>query len=43
MTNIEDQDSAQKKSYLLSIPNIRKSIIEGIKIPLKECNDKIDW
>lgn len=39
----EDYRSIQETLYLLSIPNMRESIIEGLNTPLSETSDKIEW
>lgn len=39
----EDWRAIQETLYLLSIPNIRESIIKGIKEPLENTSDKIRW
>ena len=39
----EDWESVQETLYLLSIPNMRESIREGLSTPLKECTKELDW
>lgn len=39
----EDWTSIQETLYLLSIPNMRESIIEGLKTPVSECSEDLDW
>ena len=39
----EDWHSIQETLYLISIPGMRKSIIEGIRTPLTETDDKLNW
>jgi hypothetical protein len=43
----EMKDTLSPKStdteYLISIPGMRESIIEGINTPIEECTDKPDW
>ncbi|MBX3006802.1 MAG: type II toxin-antitoxin system Phd/YefM family antitoxin [Melioribacteraceae bacterium] len=39
----DDWRAIQETLYLLSIPNMRESIIDGMKEPLKKCSDKIVW
>lgn len=39
----EDWRSVQETLYLTSIPNMRQSIIEGLKTPLSETTDKLEW
>ena len=39
----EDWRSIQETLYLTSIPGMRESIIDGIKIPLSETSEELDW
>ncbi|QTA80312.1 Toxin-antitoxin system, antitoxin component [Desulfonema limicola] len=39
----EDWVSVQETLYLLSIPNMRESIREGLDTPLTECEKEIEW
>ena len=39
----EDWRSVQETLFLLSIPGMQKSIREGIKTPLKEYSEKLEW
>jgi PHD/YefM family antitoxin component YafN of YafNO toxin-antitoxin module len=39
----EDWRSIQETLYLLSIPGMRESIVEGLKTPLSKCSKKIAW
>jgi len=39
----EDWRSVQETLYLLSIPGMRESIVEGLKIPISKCAKKIAW
>lgn len=39
----EDWRSIQETLYLLSIPNMRESIIKGMKTPIDKCSDKLIW
>lgn len=39
----EDWKSIEETLYLLSIPNMRESIIEGMKTPIEQCSDKLIW
>lgn len=39
----EDWNAIQETLYLSAIPGMRKSIIEGMKTPLKKCRTKLDW
>ena len=39
----EDWRSVQETLYLLSIPGMRESIVEGLKTPTSKCAKKIAW
>jgi antitoxin YefM len=39
----DDWRSIQETLYLLSIPSMRESIIEGLKTPVSKCAKKIVW
>ncbi len=39
----EDWNSISETLYLLSIPGMRKSIIEGINEPISKCSAELDW
>jgi prevent-host-death family protein len=39
----EDWRSIQETLYLLSISNMRESIIKGMKTPIEKCSDKLEW
>ena len=39
----EDWRAVQETLYLLSIPEMRKSIREGLKTPIEECVEEIEW
>ena len=39
----EDWRAIQETMYLTSIPGMRESITEGIKIPVEECAEKLEW
>ncbi len=38
-----DWRSIQETLYLLSIPGMRESIVEGLKTPIEECVKELDW
>lgn len=38
-----DWASIQETLYLLSIPGMRESIQEGLKTPIEECDEKLEW
>ncbi|MCK5014562.1 MAG: type II toxin-antitoxin system Phd/YefM family antitoxin [Candidatus Omnitrophica bacterium] len=39
----EDWRAINETLYLLSIPKMRESIRKGIKTPLKECSQELNW
>ena len=39
----DDWRSVQETLYLLSIPGMRESLQEGLKTPVKECSEELDW
>ena len=39
----EDWAAVQETLHLTSIPGMRESIIEGMKTPVKECDEELDW
>ena len=39
----EDWSAIQETLYLLSVPNMRESIREGLDASVDECNEELDW
>lgn len=39
----DDWRAINETLYLLNIPGMRESIIEGLNTPLEECADEVDW
>ncbi len=39
----DDWRSIQETLHLLSIPGMRESIIKGLKTPVEECAEELDW
>lgn len=39
----EDWNAIQETLHLLSVPGMRESIQEGLKIPVKACKTKLRW
>lgn len=39
----EDETLNDETRYLLSIPGMLESLIEGRNTPIEECSDKIEW
>ncbi|MFO7888907.1 MAG: type II toxin-antitoxin system Phd/YefM family antitoxin [bacterium] len=38
-----DWSAIQETLFLLSIPGMRESIRKGLKTPLDECSEELDW
>ncbi|BHH81917.1 type II toxin-antitoxin system Phd/YefM family antitoxin [Desulforhopalus sp. 52FAK] len=38
-----DWRAIQETLFLVNIPGMRESIIEGIKTPIEDCSEDIDW
>jgi prevent-host-death family protein len=39
----EDWDAVQETLYLVSIPGMRESILEGLATPASELEDELNW
>lgn len=39
----EDWNAINETLYLLSIPGMRESIVDGMNTELEECDQEIDW
>lgn len=39
----EDWKGIQETIYLLSIPEVEASIVEGLATPLSECSETLEW
>ena len=39
----EDWIAIQETLHLMSVPGMRKSIKEGLAVPLSECEEDIEW
>ena len=39
----DDWRSVQETLYLVSIPGMRESIIEGLQTPVSECTEDLEW
>ena len=39
----EDWRAIQETLYLTSIPGMREAIQEGIKSPIEECEEELEW
>jgi len=43
LISIDDWRAIQETLYLLSIPGMRESILEGINTPLEDCLPELSW
>ena len=43
LVSMSDWQAIQETLYLLSIPGMRASIRKGLKLPVKECLESLDW
>lgn len=39
----EDWRSIEETLFLLSVPGMRKSIVQGLKTPLSKCGKELKW
>ncbi len=39
----EDWRAVEETLYLLGIPGMRESIIEGLNTPIEQCSDEVEW
>jgi len=39
----DDWRAIQETLYLHSIPGMKESIIEGLKTPIDQCGEELDW
>jgi len=39
----DDWRSIEETLFLLSVPGMRESIIDGLKTPVEECSRDLDW
>lgn len=39
----DDWRAVQETLYLLSVPGMRESIIDGMKSSVEECDEELDW
>ena len=43
LVSMDDWQAMQETLYLLSIPGMRDSIRKGMKTPVKDCLESLDW
>lgn len=39
----DDWRAMEETIYLLSVPGMRESIVQGMKTPQEECADEVEW
>jgi len=39
----DDWRAVQETLYLHSVPGMRESLIAGLKTPVEECDEELDW
>ncbi len=39
----DDWNAIQETLYLLSVPGMRDSIIQGMNTPIEECEEELEW
>ena len=39
----DDWNAINETLYLLSVPGLRESLIEGMKEPISKCSKELDW
>lgn len=39
----EDWRAVQETLYLHAVPGMKESIVEGMKTPVDECDEELDW
>jgi len=43
LLSADDWSAIQETLFLLSVPGMRESIIEGMAISVEECSKELDW
>lgn len=43
LLSMDDWNALQETLYLVSMPNMTKSIIEGLNTPIEECETDLKW
>ena len=43
LISMEDWNAIQESLYLNGIPGVADSIIEGMKTPVSECSEDLEW
>jgi len=43
LVSAEDWSAIQETIYLLSVPGMRESIVEGLQTPVDQCDKELSW
>ena len=43
LLSLDDWNAIQETLYLMSIPNMKKSIIDGLNTPVEKCETELPW
>jgi antitoxin YefM len=43
LVSADDWASIQETIYLLSVPGMRESVLEGLSTPIEECSKELVW
>lgn len=43
LVSAEDWEAMQETLYLLSVPDMRESLVKNMKTPLAKCSKKLPW
>ena len=43
LLSLDDWNAIQETLYLMSIPNMKESIIKGLNTPVEECETELRW
>lgn len=39
----DDWQAIQETLYLLGVPGMRESVVEGLETPVEDCAEELDW
>jgi prevent-host-death family protein len=43
LVSAEDWSAIQETIYLLSVPGMRESLVEGLQTPVDQCDKELSW
>ena len=43
LVSSDDWNAIQETLYLLSVPGMRDSIVDGMAAPIDDCSEQLDW